>query len=69
MKFAFRLLFAALVAVSFSATTQADLVSTGVIDGDLTGGNPKAVILTATGDIADLSLWGAGSANNGGGSD
>ena len=48
---------------------QADLVITGVYDGSLSGGNPKAIVLTATCDIADLSAWGVGSANNGGGSD
>ena len=48
---------------------QADLVITGVYDGSLPGGNPKAIILTATCDVADLSTWGVGSANNGGGSD
>lgn len=52
-----------------AGNTQADLVITGVYDGGLTGGNPKAVVLTATADIADLSTWGAGSANNGGGTD
>jgi hypothetical protein len=51
------------------ATSQAALVIAGVIDGDLTGGNPKAIVLQATSDIADLSTWGIGSANNGGGSD
>ncbi len=51
------------------ATSQAALVIAGVIDGDLTGGNPKAIVLQATADIADLSTWGVGSANNGGGSD
>lgn len=45
------------------------LIITGVVDGPLTGGIPKAVELYATGDIADLSEFGVGSANNGGGSD
>ncbi len=45
------------------------LVLTGVIDGPLTGGLPKAVELYAREDIADLSLFGIGSANNGGGTD
>lgn len=45
------------------------LIITGVIDGDNTGGLPKAVELYATGDIADLSDFGLGCANNGGGSD
>jgi len=41
----------------------------GVIDGPLSGGIPKAIELLATADIADLSIYGIGSANNGGGSD
>lgn len=52
-----------------TAASQASLVIAGVIDGDLSGGNPKAIVLLATADIADLSSWGVGSANNGGGSD
>jgi predicted extracellular nuclease len=46
-----------------------DLVITGVIDGPLSGGVPKAVELCVLNDIADLSDYGIGSANNGGGSD
>ncbi len=45
------------------------LVLTGVIDGPLTGGTPKAVELYAASDIPDLSIYGLGVANNGGGSD
>ena len=41
----------------------------GVIDGPLAGGTPKGIQLCASGDIADLSIYGIGSANNGGGSD
>jgi len=57
--------------ISFFIITNLDasLIITGVIDGDLNGGTPKAVILTATADITDLALYGIGSANNGGGSD
>ena len=51
------------------AFAQSDLVITGVIDGPLTGGIPKAVELYVFDDIADLSAYGVGSANNGGGSD
>ena len=47
----------------------APLIITGVIDGPLTGGTPKAVELYVVEDIPDLSLYGIGSANNGGGSD
>ena len=52
-----------------SAMAQSDLIITGVIDGDLTGGLPKAVELYVLNDIADLSDYGLGSANNGGGTD
>ena len=45
------------------------LIITGVIDGPLTGGLPKAVEIFVTADIADLSIYGLGSANNGGGTD
>ena len=45
------------------------LVISGVIDGPLSGGLPKAIELTAVEDIADLSIYGLGSANNGGDSD
>ncbi len=46
-----------------------DLVITGVIDGPLTGGIPKAIELYAVNDIPDLSIYGLGAANNGGGTD
>ncbi|MGB5188370.1 MAG: hypothetical protein WBO84_14715, partial [Acidimicrobiia bacterium] len=45
------------------------LVISGVVDGPLSGGVPKAVEFYVTADIADLSIYGFGSANNGGGSD
>lgn len=48
---------------------SAGLIVTGVFDGPLTGGLPKVVELHATTSIADLSLYGVGSANNGGGTD
>ena len=63
------ILLAALAAMTMVGTASADLVITGVIDGDLAGGNPKAIVLTATVDIADLGIFGVGSANNGEGSD
>ena len=50
-------------------SAKADLVISGVIDGPLTGGTPKAIELYVVNDIADLSIYGIGSANNGGGSD
>ncbi|MDP7009311.1 MAG: hypothetical protein QGI78_07055, partial [Phycisphaerales bacterium] len=45
------------------------LVITGIIDGPLSGGTPKAIELYVISNIADMSLFGLGSANNGGGSD
>ncbi len=45
------------------------LVISAAYDGPLTGGTPKGVELFAMFDIADLSIYGLGSANNGGGSD
>ena len=53
---------------AFSANAS-DLVISGVIDGPLTGGIPKAVELYVVNDIADLSVYGIGTANNGGGTD
>lgn len=47
----------------------ARLMITGVFDGPLTGGQPKVVELYALRDINDLSDYGLGSANNGGGTD
>ncbi len=41
----------------------------GVIDGPLSGGTPKGIQICASGDVADLSIYGIGVANNGGGSD
>jgi len=52
-----------------ASTASGQLVITGVYDGPLTGGVPKGVELCAVMDIADLSEYGLGSANNGGGSD
>ena len=51
-----------------TASIKALLIS-GIMDGTLTGGTPKAVELFATEDIPDLGVFGIGSANNGGGSD
>lgn len=46
-----------------------DLVITGVVDGPLSGGVPKAIEVCVLNDVTDLSIYGLGSANNGGGSD
>lgn len=48
---------------------MSNLIISGVIDGPLSGGVPKAIELYVTADIADLSIYGIGSANNGGGTD
>lgn len=50
-------------------TKGQDLIITGVMDGPLTGGTPKVLELYVINDIADLSDYGIGSANNGGGTD
>jgi hypothetical protein len=55
--------------VLLTANSHAVFVIAGVTDGDLTGGNPKSIILQAAAPVADTTLWGVGSANNGGGSD
>ena len=55
--------------VAAAPPAGSDLIITGVIDGPLSGGTPKAIEVYALNDVADLSLYGLGSANNGGGSD
>ena len=51
------------------SSSDVALIITGVIDGPLSGGVPKAVELYAVSDIGDLSEYGLGSANNGSGTD
>lgn len=46
-----------------------DLTITGVFDADLGGGVPKGIEIYVINNITDLSIYGLGSANNGGGSD
>tara|TARA_R110002012_G_scaffold312248_1_gene522646 strand:- start:216133 stop:218202 length:2070 start_codon:yes stop_codon:yes gene_type:complete len=52
----------------FGAATNS-LVLTAVFDAPLVGGTPKGVEIFVLQDIANLSLYGLGSANNGGGTD
>ncbi|MFT5859520.1 MAG: hypothetical protein ACI865_001623 [Flavobacteriaceae bacterium] len=52
-----------------SSGAGAGLMITGAYDGPLSGGTPKGVELYAPAAIADLSNYGIGSANNGGGTD
>lgn len=54
--------------ISNGGVTEA-LVISGVVDAQLTGGIPKAVEFYALDNISDLSVYGFGSANNGGGTD
>lgn len=61
------LLVFALILVACPASAQ--LIITAAYDGPLSGGVPKGVELYACCDIPDLSVYGLGSANNGGGSD
>ncbi|WP_299114604.1 lamin tail domain-containing protein [uncultured Winogradskyella sp.] len=65
MKKLYFLLFSLIGCVAFGQ----DLVITGAYDGPLSGGTPKGVELYVINNIADLSTYGIGSANNGGGTD
>ena len=60
---------AAVAPLLLTTSSHAVWVIAGVTDGDLTGGNPKSIILQAAATVADNTLWGVGSANNGGGTD
>ena len=51
-----------------ATTAQADLIMTGIVDGPLAGGAPKAVEFYATADIADLSIYGIELVSNAGSS-
>ncbi|MCG8332322.1 MAG: plastocyanin/azurin family copper-binding protein [Chitinophagales bacterium] len=57
------------IVVDPAASGATDLLLTGVYDGPLPGGQPKGIELYVLNDIADLSIYGVGSANNGGGTD
>ncbi len=62
-----KFIFMLLVFVVMNA--QAELRITGAIDGPLDGGTPKAVEFYSDVAISNLSIYGFGSANNGGGTD
>jgi len=62
-------IFSLLLMAASPAVTASDLVITGVIDGPLSGGLPKAVEIYVVNNVVDLSDYGLGSANNGGGTD
>ena len=57
------------VCIALVGSANASLIITGLFDGPQTGGEPKVVELFATTDVADLSVYAVGSANNGGGTD
>lgn len=59
----------AMPVLAASVSVQADMMLSGMYDGPLSGGLPKGFEIYITADIADLSVYGAGAANNGGGSD
>lgn len=67
MKYFFTLFLS--LSFTFCLFAQNDLIITGVVDGPLAGGTPKAVELYVINGIADLSIYGLGAANNGGGTD
>lgn len=52
-----------------NAPVTSKLILTAIFDGNLTGGLPKGVEVFVASDIADLSIYGLGSATNGGGTD
>ena len=58
-----------IVAAVLSNPVNGDLLISAVYDGPLSGGTPKGVELYVINDISDLSAYGLGSANNGGGTD
>ncbi|MFZ9029183.1 MAG: T9SS type A sorting domain-containing protein, partial [Crocinitomicaceae bacterium] len=55
--------------VTIATTSGAPFIISGIMDGPLPGGFPKCIEFYAIEDIADLSIFGFGSANNGGGTD
>jgi predicted extracellular nuclease/endonuclease I len=65
-----KLRYPALLALMCAPMAHAnDIVITGVVDGSLSGGLPKAIEIFVINDITDLATCGVGAANNGGGSD
>lgn len=67
-KLTMKKLFTLVLSILLIHTAHANMILTGVVDGPLTGGT-KAVEVYVYADIADLSLYGLGLANNGGGTD
>lgn len=65
MKSTFSALALGLAALLTCTASHGDLVMSGVLDGPLTGGSPKAVEFYATSDIPDLSVYALTIASNG----
>ena len=64
-----KILLAGALAMAFNTgQAQTDLLLTGIFDGPLSSA-PRGVEVYVLNDVADLSLYGLGSANNGGGTD
>ncbi|MEO9532022.1 MAG: DNRLRE domain-containing protein [Crocinitomicaceae bacterium] len=59
----------AFTCADISTGANPSLIISGAYDGPNTGGTPKGVELYVINDISDLSIYGLGSANNGGGTD
>jgi len=55
-----------LATVAFTPGARGDLILTGIIDGPLSGGTPKAIELYATVNIPDLSIYGVELVSNAG---
>jgi hypothetical protein len=64
-----KIYFLLLTLITTTVSFGQDMVISGAFDGPLTGGTPKLVEIYVVNDIADLSVYGFGSANNGGGTD
>ena len=71
MHYPVRLLFQFALSLLTAGTLigQSDVVISGVVDGPLSGGVPKAIEFYVINNVADLSIYGFGAANNGGGTD
>lgn len=60
-----QLLASILLCFGGNVVAQSDLVITGILDGPLTGGTPKTLEIYVLNDVANLSIYGIASANNG----
>ena len=58
-----------LAIVFVASPAAAQVIITGVMDGPLPGGVPKMIELYACSEVPDMSIYGLGCANNGGGTD